>query len=106
MELYPTYFNAIKNGEKTFEGRAYKADSDKEYHNLRKGDQIVFSINQEAVEWQEMCKKLGLRINERLLVGAGDVYHGSTVHEIFQSFLRLLIDFHINKIRMLIRSVM
>ncbi len=49
MKLYPFYFAMIRNGSKTFEGRAFKP-GDWRYAMLRPGDKIRFQVDPEAPE--------------------------------------------------------
>ena len=60
MQLYPSYFDAILKGDKTYEGRAFDPFSEKDYLDLREGDEIIFNVCREVGNWQDQCGELGL----------------------------------------------
>jgi len=55
MQLYPLYFDLIMRGVKTFEGRAYKPGSGKNYPGVCPGDVLQFSICKEIKGWESQC---------------------------------------------------
>jgi|GEM_PF-2709996 len=84
MELDPIYFDAILAGRKTFEGRAYKPDSDKNYPDIRRGDQIYFQLSLRQGDFPSQAAQFGLSANEGMLCTVDGIYFAPTVHGMYQ----------------------
>jgi hypothetical protein len=84
MELDPIYFEAILRGEKTYEGRAYKPDSDKDYPSIRRGDSIRFRLSNREEGFAEDAISRGLRLDRDMECKVKEVHFAPTVHGIYQ----------------------
>jgi hypothetical protein len=84
MELDPVYFEAILAGRKTFEGRAYKPNSDKNYPDIRRGDQICFQLSLRQNDFPRQAVQLGLGPDSGMLCTVDDIYFAPTVHGMYQ----------------------
>ncbi|MEA3357262.1 MAG: hypothetical protein U9Q67_02410, partial [Patescibacteria group bacterium] len=103
MQLYPVYFALIQGGRKSVEGRAFNPDSTKDYPNVRRGDQIKFTVSREIDTWEEDCNRLGIvpdsvmigtirRVRFGPLVQAVFHNHKISAGELFQPILRHIAD--------------
>ena len=84
MQLYPKYFKAVLLREKTYEGRAYYPESDKNYHDISEGDSIIFNICPETIGWENDCSRLELNPNMQMTTEVTEVNFAPTVHWMFQ----------------------
>lgn len=84
MELDPLYFNAILEGCKTFEGRAYKPDSDKLYADIRGGDMLVFDMSGRDTDFNRQARYYGLTMRSRMVCEVVDAFFSPTVHGVYQ----------------------
>ncbi|HSX27930.1 MAG TPA: hypothetical protein VLF60_00590 [Candidatus Saccharimonadales bacterium] len=84
MELDPIYFAAILRGAKTFEGRAYKPDSDKNYPDIRADDQIQFYLSDREETFTEEARQLGIKAEDVMYCTVQDVFFAPTVHGVYQ----------------------
>lgn len=84
MKLYPIYFSAILKGIKQFEGRAFDPTSDKNYPDIRKDDQILFTVDPNAPDIESECKFYDLDQKQRMQLTVSEIYHSSTVHGMYQ----------------------
>lgn len=84
MELDPVFFEGIMTGAKTFEGRAYKPESDKNYPDLREGDFLRFSLSQRRPEFGGQLEEFGLRASMVMIAKVADVYFAPRVHWMYQ----------------------
>lgn len=84
MELDPVYFDAILRGRKTFEGRAYKPDSDKDYPDIRHGDTIVFTMSDRQPWFELEAQGYGLSMRDVMVCPVQDVHFAPTVHGVYQ----------------------
>lgn len=84
MELDPAYFAAILGGTKTYEGRAYKPDSDKNYPDIRSGDMIFFQLSTRQESFPDEAASLGLDQGRAMTCEVGDVLFAPTVHGAYQ----------------------
>lgn len=84
MELDPIYFEAILRGSKTFEGRAYKPDSDKNYPGIRANDRIRFRLSNRQEAFAEDAVRRGLTPANDMICTVREVYFAPTVHGMYQ----------------------
>lgn len=84
MELDPIYFEAILRGSKTYEGRAYKPDSDKNYPDIRSNDRIRFRLSDRKEEFAEDARRRGLNPGVDMICAVKEIYFAPTVHGMYQ----------------------
>lgn len=84
MELDPVYFEAILAGDKTYEGRAYRPDSDKNYPDIRAHDRIRFRMSRRKVEFADDALCRGLTPDSEMICTVKEVYFAPTVHGMYQ----------------------
>jgi len=84
MELDPIYFEAILRGDKTYEGRAYKPKSDKNYPDIRSGDCIRFQLSNRKEEFIDEAMRRGLRFDSDMICTVKEIYFTPTVHGMYQ----------------------
>src|SRR5581483_7396438 len=84
MELDPIYFEAILQGVKTYEGRAYKPDSDKNYPGIRSGDRIRFRLSDRKEEFADEAVRRGLRGGVDMMCTVKEIYFAPTVHGMYR----------------------
>ena len=80
MKLYPFYFAMIRDGSKTFEGRAFKP-RDWRYAMLRPGDRIRFRVDPEAPEKYRVNT---VRRSDTMLCRVEEVVFGPLVSSTFR----------------------
>lgn len=85
MELNPVYFEAILAGVKTYEGRAYKPDSDKDYPDIRHGDVVRFQLSRRSEAFEADAQRRGLSPSASMLCQVDDVVFAPTVHGVYES---------------------
>jgi hypothetical protein len=84
MELDPIYFEAILRGSKTYEGRAYKPGSDKNYPAIRSNDRIRFRLSNRKEGFAEEAVRRGLSPYADMLCTVKEIYFAPTVHGMYQ----------------------
>jgi ASC-1-like (ASCH) protein len=75
LTLYPEYFDAIRNGVKTVEGRAYSNDNS--YHTWIPGDTINFTRLSNPTD--------GVKTDDRMSVRIKSISHYETVREMLEN---------------------
>ncbi len=85
MELDPVYFAAILTEKKSFEGRAYKPDSDKDYPDIRAGDLVRFRLSQRDEGFVADMGQRDLRPEDVMVCTVRDVFFAPTVHGMYQN---------------------
>ncbi len=83
MHLYPIYFAAILRQIKFYEGRAYNPNSDKNYADIRQGDTVRFTLDQDKPEFAAQAIELGLPANATMTCTAEDVLFAPNVHGVY-----------------------
>ncbi len=84
MELDPVYFEAILTGWKTFGGRAFKPDSDKDYPDIRTGDLVRFTLSTRHEEFARELAARNLQPDDVMWCTVKDMYFAPTVHGMYQ----------------------
>lgn len=84
MELDPVYFQAILQGNKTYEGRAYKPESDKNYPDIRSGDRIRFRLSDRKLEFADDAARRGLEPRFDMMCTVKQIHFAPTVHGMYQ----------------------
>jgi len=84
MNLDPIYFEAILRGEKTYEGRAYKPNSDKNYPDIRQNDLIQFSLSDRNEEFALDAMARNLHYGMKMVCRVKDVIFAPSVHGVYQ----------------------
>ena len=84
MELDPIYFEAILRGVKTYEGRAYKPGSDKNYPDMRRNDRIRFRLSNRREDFAEDAACRGLSSDTDMVCTVKEIYFAPTVHGMYQ----------------------
>ncbi len=80
MNLDPEYFVSILDREKTYEGRAWDPDSDKNYVGIQEGDIIEFSINHDYPEVEEVCSSFGIKPHFKMRATVGKMIFAPSIH--------------------------
>lgn len=84
MELDPIYFEAILRGSKTYEGRAYKPESGKNYSDIRRNDLIRFRLSRRQEAFANEAAGRGLRPDMDMVCTVREIYFAPTVHGVYQ----------------------
>lgn len=84
MELDPIYFEAILCGKKTYEGRAYKPSSDKNYPGIRQNDRIRFHLSNREEGFADDAATRGLSSDMDMVCTVREIYFAPTVHGMYQ----------------------
>lgn len=84
MELDPLYFEAILCGSKTYEGRAYKPDSNKNYPDIRRDDCIRFRLSTRQEWFVDDALSRGLHPDRVMECTVKEIYFAPTVHGMYQ----------------------
>lgn len=84
MKLDPEYFAGILAGVKTYEGRAWDPASPKNYADLRPGDLITFSVNQERLDWEVQCQRWSIDPRWQMSAQISEIFFAPTIHYLYQ----------------------